>query len=279
MSWFGKSAIHPILKHVHATVIFGAEVEGGKLARLCYTGHNATGGAVVQAVAPGHGTLWRADLAEEDDLRDGHVARRDGILVSREKHGSNHDVIARELWTGKERWRKRVPRMVTRMGIEHDGRLVFVTFDHQVHDIDIATGEDRPRPPVMTDQAADAALRRTMHPMPSWSSGGGRAGEGDWSRVFCPAPGLEVYERDWAGTREFGVGMAPEVQLIGAGSYEGSMQVGQVTVLGFKLDQDDARHHHWHLYATNPVTLLAVLREDGRSQLFEHGHAVWQGKL
>ncbi len=284
MSWLHKDhggKVHPILRHADYTTILGAEVHNGRLARLCYTGHASelSEKGVVQAIVPGGSMLWRAELAEEYDVRDGHVAMANDVVVTRVKDGNGHVVIGHGLWTGDEKWRRPVPRMVTRMGLDHDGSLVFVTFDHAVHAIDIASGEDRLRAPAMTDQAASAAVDRTRHPIATWSEGGRRSHPDDWSRAYGPAPGIEVYERDWAGTREFGVGEAPNVHILGSGSYEGSMIVGEVVVLGFKLDREGTHHHHWYLFSTNPVLMLGVLREDGKSEIYENGHSVWKGNL
>jgi hypothetical protein len=281
MSWFSKDKVHPILKHADYTAILGVEVQNGRLAKLCYTGHagELSAKGVVQAIVPGGALLWRAEFAEEYDVRDGHVAVANGIVVTRTAAGNGHVLIGHELWTGAERWRRPVGRMVSRMGLDGRGSLVFVTFDHAVHAVSIATGEDTLGEPVMTDQARDAVINSTQHPTAQWSTGDRARTAKDWSRVYQPANGLMVYERDWAGTREFGVGDEHHSHIVGSGSYEGAMAVDNVVVVGFKLDRDGTTHHHWYLYATNPLAQLGVLREDGQSELFEGGRSVWQGKL
>ncbi len=285
MSWFHKDRggkVQPILKHVDHTTILGAEVVDGQLARLCYTGHasSLSDKGVVQAIVPGGETLWRATLATEDDVREGHVACADGVVVTRVEHGRGHEIVGHDLWTGQERWRLPVARMVTRMGVDYPGHaLVFVTFDHVVHCVTIADGMDRPRAPVMTDQAASSVISGTQHPVQAFTQGSARTGSNDWSDIYTPADGLEVYERDWAGTDEFGIGFGGDVRMIGSGSYQGAMRVGEVVVLGFRLDRDGVEHHHWYFYATNPATLVAVLREDGKSELYRGGQVSWEGKL
>lgn len=278
MSLFGGHAILTRAKHC---AILGAEAEGGQLVRLCYTGHASgvsTKGAV-QAIGPRGALLWHAEFANEDDLSEGHVAVHDGVVVSRVRHGSGHELQGRELWTGVIRWRLDVPRMVTRMGLEGADSLIFVTMDHAVHDVSIASGEDRLRKPVMTDQAASTVINQTRHPVQAFASSSGSSRYDDWSRVYSPLSGLEVYERDWQGSRELGIGSGGNADLIGQGSYEGAMSVGQVTVLGFELDVGGERRYHWYLYQSDPKLLLAILRDDGKSTLHHDGQPAWHGKL
>nr|HEX4316577.1 hypothetical protein [Kofleriaceae bacterium] len=280
MSLFGHKA-HAILTHAKHCAILGAEAEGGQLTRLCYTGHASglsTKGAV-QAIGPGGSLLWHAEFANEDDLSEGHVAVHDGVVVSRVKHGSGHELQGRELWTGAIRWKLDVPKMVTRMGIEGSDSLIFVTLDHAVHDVSIASGDDRLRSPVMTDQAARSLIDHTRHPVQPFSSGSGSGGHADWSRVYRPLSGLEVYERDWAGSHELGVGWNGNADILGQGRYDGALTVGAVTVLGFELEVGGETRYHWYLYQANPKLLLAILRDDGASTLHRDGQPAWTGKL
>jgi hypothetical protein len=283
MSWFHKDhggKVQPILHNVEHTVILGAEVADGKLARMCYSGHTGvTETAIVQAIVPGGECLWRTQLAQADDVSEGHVAAQAGIVVTRVKHGKNHELIGHDMWTGQEKWRRAVGQMVTRMGVTGN-QLELVTFDHVHHVIEFATGEEHARPPVMTDQAASRTINPTRHPVQGWSRDSGTTGRDDWSDIYHPADKLEVYERDWAGTDEFGIGYGGDIKVIGSGSYQGAMYVDKVVVLGFRLDRDGVEHHHWYLYAYEPAALLlAVLREDGQSELYDHGHKAWTGKL
>jgi PQQ-like domain len=239
MSWFHKDRggkVSPILKHVRHTTFLGAEIADGQLSRLCYTGHanGMSDKGVVQAIVPGDHMLWRADLAEEDDVGEGHVAAHGNIVVTRVRQGRGHELVGHDLWTGEERWRLPVGRMVTRMGISND-TLIFVTFDHVVHAISIATGADQPRNPVMTDQAAARVIDATQHPMRSFVRGSARTSQDDWSDIYSVASRLEVYERDWAGTDELGIGYGGDVKLVGAGSYEGALTLGEVCILNFNL--------------------------------------------
>jgi hypothetical protein len=283
MSWFHKDSggkVHPILKEVEHCTILGAEVTDGKLSKLCYTGHDG-GTPVVQAIVPGGNLLWRAQLSREDDVREGHVASRLGVVVTRVENGKTHELVGHDLWTGAERWRHPVGWMVSRLGIEGGTTLVFVTIDHVVHAIDIATGEDHPRKPVMTEQAVSDLIGKTLHPVQDFVRGRSGKGSEDWSVVYQVHDDLAVFERDWAGRQELGIGRLGDVHMVGFGSYQGSQQVDNISVMSFRLAVDGVgeKHHHWYLYATKPATLLAVLREDGQSVLYDHGHQVWTGKL
>jgi hypothetical protein len=120
-------------------------------------------------------------------------------------------------------------------------------------------------------------MSSTRHPSNTFGSGGRGPSAKDWSSVTTYGS-VSVYERDWAGTREFGIGGGPHVHLVGSGSHEGGLFVDQIVVLGFRLGTDDGHHHHWYLCA-NDGTLLAILREDGKSELFDRGTSCWKGKL
>lgn len=293
MSWFhrdGGGKFHPILKSADYTAILGAECADGRLVRLCYTGHaGITAAGVVQAIAlpPGDAApelLWRAQLANERDLEDGHVFVGDEVVVTRVAEKSGHTVIGHALWTGKELWRVPCAKMVSSLGAERGGAVVvFVTFDHAVHAIEVATGKHELREPVPTDQARDRVMAHTRPPRRDYAVESSARAPDEWSDQREVAPGLTVFERDWAGTREVGIGTAAgaaHAHLLGRGTYHGSLRVGPVIVLAFRVELDgEARRHHWYLYSADHPELLAILREDGRSERFEHGRSVWTGTL
>jgi hypothetical protein len=278
MSWFGKGSLKHILKHAEYSTILAAEVNGGRIAKLLYTGHDgASSKGAVQAVEPGGGALWHAAFAEENDVSEGHVAVAGDVVVTRVGQGRKHVLVAHGMWTGDEKWKLPVGQMVSRMGVDQaTGELVFVTFDHVVHAIDMRTGQDRPRPPVMTDGARNQLINALGWPHAQISrTSSSSSSQAEWSYIYRPAPGIEVRERDWAGTTEFAV----QDHLIGSGSYEGAMLVGPVLVVAFKLDRDEGRHHHWYLFELASSHLLGILREDGSSEFFSGGASVWKGKL
>ncbi len=282
MSWFHKDhggKVHPILKHADYTAILGAEAKDGRLVRLCYTGHaGVTEHGVVQAIEftdRGDGkTLWRQNLASESDLSDGHVVVTKDVVVTRIAEKGGHTVIGHGLWAGEEKWRHHVAQMVSRMGIDGGSHVLFVTIDHAVHVIDIVSGTQKPHDPVATDQARDRVVGKTRAPRFDYQTGDTSPAPEEWSDARNVLGELKVYERDWAGTREIGVGVLPNVTVLGKGRYNGALRVGNVVVLSFSLE-----HHHWYIYSADAGELLAVMREDGKSELFAHGHSIWQGKL
>jgi hypothetical protein len=282
----------PILKQSEYTVVLAAEVDDpakpGRLTRLLYTGHDGDRG-VLRAIVPGGEVLWGARFASEHDIREGLIAQARNVVVTHDPAGKA--LVGHEMWTGQEVWRTPIGQLVGRLGIDRSNHeVVAVTLDHVVHGLDIASGTDRPRGTVMTDEACAATMNATDRPCSdSWNRGNERAAPlATWSRIYQASDEVHVLRRDWAGTETWGLVRARErasepFRELGQGSFAGAQQVGAISVLNFDVRVpseagDTTQGHQFFLFGAG-ATLLAVLREDGPSEFFDQGASFWKGPL
>jgi hypothetical protein len=140
MSFFHHKP-RPILTRSEYTVFLDAERDPqhpGRLGRLLFTGHDGSNG-VVRALMPGGDVLWEARFVSDHDVREGLLAFTHGLVISHDRSGGA--LVARDQWTGKERWRAPMGKLVDRLGVDARAKeIVAVTFDHTVHGVSLETG-------------------------------------------------------------------------------------------------------------------------------------------
>jgi hypothetical protein len=281
----------PILTRSDYTVFLDAEMDPkhpSRIGRMLYTGHDGSRG-VVRAWMAGGNLLWDAKFVSEHDVTEGLLAFTHGMVISHDRGGKA--LVGRDHWTGAEKWRTPLGKLVSRLGVDHGSKeIVAVTFDHVVHGISIETGADRTRGSVATDEERAGVIDATAFPCPSgWSTGNelNRAPKG-WSRGYVANPGLHVLRRDWAGTESWGLADASgqNVRELGRGRYEGAQRAGPLTILSFELSgkhssEDDGESElsrHFYLLGEG-ITVLGIVREGGKSELFDQGNVYWTGSV
>jgi hypothetical protein len=289
MSFFHHKP-RPILTRSDYTVFLDAEMDPqhpGRLGRLLFTGHDGSNGGV-RALVPGGEALWEARFVSDHDVREGLLAFTHGLVISHDRSGGA--LVARDQWTGKERWRAPLGKLVDRLGVDARAReIVAVTFDHAVHGISLDTGADRNRGAVATDEERASVINATDFPCSyRWNEGDGRhSALKGWSRAYQATKDLQVLRRDWAGTQAWGITDASQhVRELGRGSYDGAQRAGTLTALSFELsakrdsedDGEGPKTRQFFLLGAG-LEVLAILREGGQSELFDRGQTYWKGAV
>jgi hypothetical protein len=281
----------PILTRSDYTVFLDAEMDPhhpGRIGRLLFTGHDGSHG-VVRALVPGGDLLWEARFVSDHDVNEGLLAFTHGTVISHDRAGKA--LVGREQWTGKERWRAPLGKLVDRLGVDTGAKeIVAVTFDHAVHGISIETGQDRNRGAVTTDEERATVINGTQFPCTNgWSDGGSnRTAPKGWSLSYTASSRVKVLRRDWAGTHAWGLSDTQGSQLreLGRGRYDGVQHAGPITALSFELSgklesEDDGEGpttRHFYLLGEG-LEVLGILREGGTSELFDNGQPYWKGAV